>query len=297
MSAQLDFVSEGALASTSRASKPVGQLLKWIGNKQRFAPEIIKSFPSTFGTYHEPFLGSGAVLASLWPASAKASDVFGPLIEIWRALKLSPESVKDWYMMRWKQGLELGWESGYHLVRDSYNSNPNGADLLYLSRACYGGVVRFRKADGFMSTPVGAHRPMPYEKFSRIVDDWHRRVAAVEFRCRDYREAMDDARPGDIIYCDPPYSHSQSILYGAQEFRLADLLNQIAQCKNRGVTVILSIDGIKKSGNHVCDLPIPDGLFEREMFVSTGRSMLRRFQKAGYSLPDEEVSDRLLITE
>ena len=30
------------------------QLLKWIGNKQRFAHEIVSYFPATFGTYHEP---------------------------------------------------------------------------------------------------------------------------------------------------------------------------------------------------------------------------------------------------
>ncbi len=41
------------------------QLLKWIGNKQRFAHEIVSYFPRQFGTYYEPFLGSGAVLATL----------------------------------------------------------------------------------------------------------------------------------------------------------------------------------------------------------------------------------------
>ena len=41
------------------------QLLKWIGNKQRFAHEIIAFFPRNIVTYHEPFLGSGAVLGTL----------------------------------------------------------------------------------------------------------------------------------------------------------------------------------------------------------------------------------------
>ena len=30
------------------------QLLKWIGNKQRFAHEIVGQFPARFGTYFEP---------------------------------------------------------------------------------------------------------------------------------------------------------------------------------------------------------------------------------------------------
>jgi hypothetical protein len=41
---------------------PPKQLLKWIGNKQRFAAAIARVFPSNFKTYFEPFVGSGAVL-------------------------------------------------------------------------------------------------------------------------------------------------------------------------------------------------------------------------------------------
>ena len=59
-----------------------GQLLKWVGNKQRFAYEIASYFPAEFGVYFEPFLGSEAVLGELAPAKGVASDVFGPLIEI-----------------------------------------------------------------------------------------------------------------------------------------------------------------------------------------------------------------------
>lgn len=43
----------------------VPALLKWIGNKQRFAETIISYMPETFNNYYEPFLGSGAVLAEL----------------------------------------------------------------------------------------------------------------------------------------------------------------------------------------------------------------------------------------
>jgi len=106
---------------------------------------------------------------------------------------------------------------------------------------------------------------------------------------------MEEAREGDLIYCDPPYSHSQAILYGAQAFVFEDLLTCIDACKRRGVYVALSIDGRKKSGA-LCDLPIPQGLFERELFVPASRSMLRRFQMSGRSLEHEEVADRLLLT-
>ena len=79
------------------------QLLKWIGNKQRFAHEIASFFPQDMRTYYEPFLGSGAVLSTLKPSRAVASDVFGPLMEIWHALQDSPALLKQWYTERWNQ--------------------------------------------------------------------------------------------------------------------------------------------------------------------------------------------------
>jgi DNA adenine methylase len=275
---------------------PNGQLLKWIGNKQRFAAEIASQFPRNFRRYFEPFVGSGAVLATIAPKEGVASDVFSPLVEIWKALVENPEKLKRWYADRWQQSDEGDKIKIYEKIKAAYNAKPNGADLLFLCRACYGGVVRFRKIDGFMSTPCGIHDPIPPRKFNERVDDWHGRVAHVEIRRSDYREIMDEAEAGDIIYCDPPYSYTQSILYGAQDFRLDELLESIVRCKSRGVFVALSIDGTKKSGDLFCKLELPDGLFERELEIHCGRSMLKRFQMEGQNLETEEVTDRLLLT-
>jgi DNA adenine methylase len=156
--------------------------------------------------------------------------------------------------------------------------------------------VRFRQADGYMSTPCGPHKPVPPESFDARVDEWHTRTQGAEFKRLDYREAFEWAEEGDLVYCDPPYTHSQAILYGAQRFRLLHLLAAIADAKARGVRVAMSIDGTKRSGDHICDLPIPNGLFEREVLVNCGRSMLRRLQMGGQTLEGEVVADRLLLT-
>jgi len=288
----LPFASE-----QQSAPKPFKlQLLKWIGNKQRFAHEIISYFPTRYGAYHEPFIGSGAVLGTLAPQRAFASDVFTPLIEIWQTLRESPETLKSWYRERWQLIEELGKENAYEAAKADYNANPNGADLLFLCRACYGGVVRFRQQDGFMSTPCGPHNPVSPVSFSNRVDVWHKRTRGTRFETMDFEDAMKLAKPGDIVYCDPPYSCTQKILYGAQTFDLQRLFDTIADCKAREVHVALSIDGSKKSGNHICDIPIPDGLFEEEALVNCGRSMLRRFQMNGQTLEEEVVADRLLLT-
>ncbi len=272
------------------------QLLKWIGNKQRFAHEIIGFFPDRFETYYEPFIGSGAVLGTLSPRKAVASDSFGPLIEIWQTLKDDPVKLKTWYAERWQHVQDNAKVTAYETIKASYNAKPNGADLLFLCRSCYGGVVRFRQKDGYMSTPCGVHDPVSPVSFGKRTDEWVPRVRGTQFKHMEYQEALWSARPGDLVYCDPPYSHTQAILYGAQNFELGDLLRDIAICKRRGVHVALSIDGSKKSGNVICDIEIPVGLFEREVAVNCGRSMLRRFQMGGQTLESELVTDRLLLT-
>lgn len=271
-------------------------LLKWIGNKQRMAHEIVSYFPEEFGAYHEPFVGSGAVLATLQPTRAFASDTFAPLVEIWQTLHSDPAKLKRWYAERRAQMMGGEKVAEYEKIKASYNRKPNGADFLFLCRSCYAGVVRFRQADGYMSTPCGPHTPIPPTSFASRVDEWYRRTKGTEFARLDYREAISRAEPGDLVYCDPPYTHSQAILYGAQTFRLRDLLTTIADCKARGVYVALSIDGTKRSGDKVCDLPIPERLFEREVLVDCGRSMLRRLQMCGQTLEGEVVADRLLLT-
>lgn len=274
------------------------QLLKWIGNKQRFAHEIASYFPRDVGTYFEPFLGSGAVLATYAPSKGVGSDALKPLSEIWVTLSRDAEELKQWYADRRSQ-VDPDFSNKqevYEKVKASYNNTPNGADLLYISRSCYGGVVRFRQSDHYLSTPCGVHKPISVDSFNRRVDIWSERVKGATFAHLDYREAMQEARSGDLVYCDPPYSDTQAILYGAQKFVLADLFAEIESCKSRGAKVALSIDGTKKSGLKEIIHAAPEGLFQNEVMVNCGRSMLRRFQMGGSTLESEVVADRLLLT-
>ena len=273
-----------------------GQLLKWIGNKQKFAPSLIQYFPKSYETYFEPFLGSGAVLATLAPAKAIASDIFKPLTNIWDKLRKDPEGLVAWYTERHAFIDAMGKKEAYEYVKASYNAAPNGADLLFLSRVCYGGVVRFRKGDGYMSTPCGPHRPMPPENFRQRAMIWAARTRGATFMHGDFEEVLEQAKAGDLVYMDPPYADSQTILYGAQAFKLERLFRCVASLRERGVFVALSIDGTKKSGAETVGLPIPKGLFEREVFVQLGSSMLKRFQLADQNGDNHHVSDRLLLT-
>ena len=98
------------------------QLLKWVGNKQRFAHEIVAYFPSDIKTYYEPFFGSGAVLATLNPHHSIASDVFKPLMDIWQALSQVPQVIIEWYRTRYALYNQYPKPEGYQRILASYNA-------------------------------------------------------------------------------------------------------------------------------------------------------------------------------
>lgn len=273
------------------------QLLKWIGNKQRMAGEITSFFPRDYDRYVEPFLGSAAILGTLAPDRALASDILPQLMGIWDLTKDNPDRLVESYAKH-RDRIDAGADKKvvYQDALDSYNARPNPDDFVFLTRACYGGVIRFRKADGGMSTPCGAHMPVSTASFRKRVAAWHERVQGTEFRTADFRETFKEVGEGDLVYCDPPYVDSQKILYGAQSFVLSDLVAEIAAAKERGARIALSLDGSKRSGLHEILHDFPDGLFEYEVAVTVGRSHLLRFQREGQSLEQEVVRDRLLLT-
>jgi len=272
-----------------------GQVLKWVGNKYRYANLIVSTFPLEYNKYVEPFVGTGAVLGYLGPKRGIASDALKPLIEFWQILKGNPDKLISYYILEIER-FNKNRHQVYDEIKERFNKNYNPYDLLFLSRTCYGGVMRFRQEDGYMSTPIGPHKPILPETFEKRVYEWRERVKNTKFYVSDFKQTMQLVEERDIVYCDPPYFETQRILYGAQGFSFQDLYEAIASAKDKGAYVALSIDGSKKSGKQMIDVGIPDGLFESEMLVDLGSSMLRRFQKNGETMEGEEVQDRLLLT-
>lgn len=275
-------------------TRPAGQILKWVGNKFRYAEVIARHFPPELGTYYEPFVGTGAVLATLSPERAVAGDALPTLIELLGDVQTEPERLIAHYA-RCREDVVRRGRDAYEEVKASYNGRPNPEDLLVISRTCYGGVMRFTRA-GRISTPMGPHRPMPADKLARYMVEWRARLSGTDFVTQGFEETMALAGDGDTIYCDPPYLHGQSILYGAQDFRLGTLWTAVADAVERGARVAVSVDGYRRSGTKPIDLGVPEGLFGRELLIERGGCMLRRFQLTGQDTELERVADRLLLS-
>jgi len=155
--------------------------------------------------------------------------------------------------------------------------------------------VRFTR-QGTMSTPMGPHRAMPAEKLRLRLDEWQERIATVRFECQDFSETISEAGAGDLVYCDPPYVHGQTILYGAQDFSLDELWKALGGAIERGASVAVSVDGWRQSGDKEIDPSLVEGMFARELLIERGGCMLRRFQMIGEDMAAEQVADRLLLS-
>jgi hypothetical protein len=70
--------------------RPAGQILKWVGNKFKYAEHIAQHLPPDLGTYYEPFVGTGAVLATLQPDRAVAGDLLRILVELHKLVQSDP---------------------------------------------------------------------------------------------------------------------------------------------------------------------------------------------------------------
>ena len=119
--------------------------------------------------------------------------LFKPLVGIWQTLKDDPETVKRWYRERWQELQDGEKTAQYEKIKTRYSAGANAAHLLFLSRSAYGGVMRFRRRDGYMSTPCGVHKPIHFGTFGRRVDEWGQRIKGTVFSHREYEESLDRA--------------------------------------------------------------------------------------------------------
>lgn len=277
-------------------------LLKWIGSKRNTAETIVSFFPSEFNRYFEPFFGGGAVFCELHLKASEhrhskdfVSDALPFLMGVYRLAKENPEALKKRYTDETSPYSDDP-DAEYDALRARFSKTKDPADFAVLTRLCYGGIIRFRKSDGYMSTPRGPHSPISTEAFARRVDEWGLMLSHANVGCEDFSEAMLSAKDGDVVYCDPPYPGSQSIVYGAQSFDIARLWDSVASAKARGAKVAVSVGWKRENGSKDVAPAIPDGIFARKVAVGCGKSMIERINGRGSQKIAENVDDLLLLT-
>ena len=216
--------------------------LKWAGGKAKLAPEILARFPERFGRYYEPFLGGGAIFFSLGPRLATLSDLNAELIATYVAIRDNVDRVIEALVPH--QANEEHYYAVRALSTQTLGPVEVAARTIYLNRTCYNGLYRVNSRGQF-NVPFGRYanprvvNPENLHAVSAVLQ-------GVELLHQSVFEIGDQARPGDLVYFDPPYDPvsptasftSYAGTFGREEqLRLFELFRELAR---RGVHVVLS---------------------------------------------------------
>ena len=195
-----------------RSAAPV---LKWVGGKRQILGEIKRYIPGGFGTYHEPFLGGGAVLFALQPARAMVNDINAELMNVYAVIKDDIEGLIESLGEHERAYKEHRKPSEYfysirELDRDravysALTPLQKASRILFLNKTCFNGLFRVNRAGQF-NTPFGKYkRPnIVNGKMLRAVSGYFN-GADIDFSCEDFEVVLEAASREDFVYLDPPY--------------------------------------------------------------------------------------------
>lgn len=177
--------------------------LKWAGGKRWLTTYRDNFFPESYGTYIEPFLGSGAVFFHMNPKSSVLSDANNELIDTYTTISTDWERVLE--------NLEIHnrkhSKDYYYQMRQKSCNRPHtkAAQFIYLNRTCWNGLYRVNKWGEF-NVPIGTKTNviLDTDNFELI----SKRLSRAKLLAQDFEKTIDMSHKGDFIFVDPPHSET-----------------------------------------------------------------------------------------
>lgn len=250
--------------------------IPYQGSKRQLAHYIVSLFPPGITRLVEPFAGSAAVsLAAGHMRRVKRwriNDLHRPLIDLWTEIVRNPDQISDKYERIWKA--QIGDERAhYDRVRDRFNKSHRPEDFLYLLARCVKAAIRYNSRGEFNNSPDNRRRgAMPDTMRRHIVGASALLKGKSSLSSVDYREVLESAKPGDLVYMDPPYqgvvdSRNHRYRHG---IAFDEFVSALDGLRRKGIAFIVSYDGRTGTKLHGRPLPAPLGLSHIE--IPAGRS-------------------------
>jgi DNA adenine methylase len=249
--------------------------LPYQGSKRKLAPKILAYFPSSANRLVEPFAGSAAISIAAM-ATNKAEEVWvndlnDPLIELWKIIVNSPDSIIKGYTALWEAQLNKEREF-YKSIREEFNKDHDPVKLLYLLARCVKAAVRYNSQGEFNQSPDNRRlgmRPAVFAKHAHATSalmKGHAKFTSVHFA-----DLLKDLTPQDVVYMDPPYqgvsgSRDRRYLGGVSKEDIVEFLRELNRLS---IPFLLSYDG--RLGDRSYGNPLPEDVAYR-VDIEAGRS-------------------------
>lgn len=247
--------------------QPFEPVVKWSGSKRAVAPLLAQIMPSA-SRYFEPFVGGGALLPFRPSRAAIASDIIPELVALWIAIRDEPAKTADEYKARWHL-LQAEGHPAYYRIRDAFNRTRNPHDLLFLTRTCVNGLIRFNTNGAFNNSLHHTRPGIAPARLRGIIQQWSTSIQGVDFVHADYRETLAQVKENDIVFLDPPYAGTRG-RYLPDRFDLQSLYQELERLNRIGAKWILTFDGF--AGEREYDGALPSTLYQTKLWLPTGNS-------------------------
>jgi DNA adenine methylase len=130
--------------------------VKWAGGKRSILPALLDRVPKQFTSYHEPFLGGGALFFALQPHKAYLSDINLYLIIVYRAIQNNIEEVITELMKHKQKHTPQHYQEARKALQKEQDPVKLAALFIYLNKTCYNGLYRVNK-NGIFNVPIGKY--------------------------------------------------------------------------------------------------------------------------------------------
>jgi DNA adenine methylase len=187
--------------------------IKCQGIKTKLVPLILANAGKiTNGKWIEPFMGSCVVGLNARCPQALFADQNPHLVNFYKALQhgiITAETARK-FLEREGSQLEKIGEKHYYDVRVRFNEKGDPLDFLFLSRACFNGLIRFNSKGKFNVPFCRKQQRFAKAYITKIVNQIAQFQEAIKyfqwnFVCQDFETIIEQATASDLIYCDPPY--------------------------------------------------------------------------------------------
>ena len=222
--------------------------LKWAGGKRKLIRDIEKLIPESNMRRRliEPFVGGGSVFLNLAFEKYLLVDSNPDLIALFNHIKNRRDD-----FLKAAQALftpKYNQSHIYYELRKEFNLTPpslrRSVLFLYLNRHGYNGLCRYNQKGGY-NVPFGQYKK-PYFPNAEIIL-FANKLSNAELCSGDFSIAFETALPGDIVYCDPPYTPinqtANFTAYSGKGFSEQDqqrLVECALRAQQNGVTSIVS---------------------------------------------------------